>query len=251
MRSRFAVIGALFNLLALSSATGQSSAWPSVHQTNGWYGSIFETMFGRSRFGLLTDIQLRRMGLTEQPKQLDAVVGLSYRPTNGLRFTLGGEFVSSTPYGSLPAPFPTREHLLWYQMNLQQHVAQFDFGQRFRYENRWIHDVITDGDGKHDSDVRFSHRVRYQVRASHPVKSMQMHNQPLLLIGAEEVFIGLTPVDRRVAFDQNRASVGVGLPLSRGERLEVSYMQQWIANTKYKTTEINNTLLVMFVHNYK
>ena len=59
------------------------------------------------------------------------------------------------------------------------------------------------------------------------------------------------PVGRRLAFDQNRASAGVGFPLSNGERVEVSYMQQWIANTKYKTAEINRTLLVMLVNNYK
>lgn len=55
--------------------------------------------------------------------------------------------------------------------------------------------------------------------------------------------------DRRVAFDQNRGSLGLGLPLGHGERLEVSYMQQWIAQARAGTSEINNTLLVMFVHN--
>ncbi|MEP6764050.1 MAG: DUF2490 domain-containing protein [Gemmatimonadaceae bacterium] len=251
MHLRLVSITSLVTLLALTSLHGQNSAWPSVHQSNGWYGSVYETMFRGSQFGLTTDIQLRRMGLAEHPKQLFAVGGLSYRPTAGLRFTLGGGYIGSTPYGLLPAAYPTREYQIFYQMNLQQHAGELDFAHRFRYENRWIHDVIADDAGKHNSDVRFSHRLRYQFRASHPLLSMQLHKQPLLLIGADEAFIGLTPVDRRVAFDQNRASVGLGLPLSKGERLEVSYMQQWIANTKYKTNEINNTLLVMFVHNYK
>lgn len=78
---------------------------------------------------------------------------------------------------------------------------------------------------------------------------MKLHGQPILAIAADEPFIGMTAVERRVSFDQNRASVGVGLPLGRGERMEVSYMQQWIANTRLRTSEINNTLLVMFVHN--
>ncbi len=251
VRSRFAAVGALVALLAGSLLQAQGAAWPTVHQTNGWYGSIYETGLTNSPFGLMTDIQWRRMGWITEPKQLFAVGGLSWRATQGVRFTLGGGYIGSSPYGLLPAPYPTREYQLFYQMNLQQHASLFDFAHRFRYENRWVHDVISDANGTHNSDVRFSHRLCYQFRVSHPLTSMQMHRQSLLLFASDEAFLGLTPVERRVSFDQNRAAVGIGFPLSIAERLEMSYLQQWLANTKYKTVEINRTLQVMFVHNYK
>lgn len=245
----FTLLLPLVSFASLSSAqTAPSSAWPSVHQTNGWYGSIYEQPLNQS-FALLTDVQWRRSGLVEHPKQVFMVGGLTWRATPGVRVTLGGGYIASAPYGLLPAALPSREYQIWYQLQLQQHAGPLDFAHRYRYENRWIHDVIHDVDGTHSSETRFAHRLRYQLRASHPFNQFKMHGQPLLAIASDEAFIGMTATDRRVAFDQNRASVGVGLPLGHGERLEVSYMQQWIAQARVKTSEINNTLLVMFVHN--
>ncbi|MEO7359923.1 MAG: DUF2490 domain-containing protein, partial [Gemmatimonadaceae bacterium] len=174
--------------------------------------------------------------------------GLSWRATPGVRLTLGGGYIASTPNGLLPALLPAREYQIWYQLQLQQHAGPLDFAHRYRYENRWIHDVFHDARVEHSSETRFAHRMRYQLRASHPF-GVKLHGQPVLAIAADEAFLGMTGSERRVSFDQNRASVGLGLPLGRGERLEVSYMQQWIANTRLRTSEINNTLLVMFVHN--
>ena len=233
---------------SLSAQTATSSApWPTVHQANGWYGNIYEKPL-TSTFGLMTDVQWRRSGLVEHPKQLFMVGGVSWRATPGVRLTLGGGYIASAPYGKLPALLPSREYQIWYQLQLQQHAGPLDFAHRYRYENRWIHDVIHDATGVHSSATRFAHRLRYQLRASHPF-GVKLHGQPVLAIAADEAFIGMTAAERRVAFDQNRASVGVGLPLGLGERVEISYMQQWIANTRLKTSEINNTLLVTFVHN--
>jgi len=236
-------------LLSVLPIAAQTTApWPSVHQTNAWYGNIYEQALTPS-FAAVTDIQFRRNGWIEHPKQLFMVGGLSWRATPGLRLTLGGGYIASTPYGLLPAPSPTREYQLWYQLQLQQRAGPFDFAHRYRYENRWIHDVLHDASGVHSGDTRFAHRLRYQLRVSHPFERSKLHGQPLLAIAADEAFLGMTASERRISFDQNRASVGVGVPLGRGERVEVSYMQQWIANVRLKTSEVNRTLLVMFVHN--
>ena len=175
------------------------------------------------------------------------VGGISWRATPGVRLTLGGEYIASAPYGLLPALRPSRDHVIWYQLQFQQHVGPFDFAHRYRYENRWIHDVIRDAAGEHNSETRFSHRLRYQLRASHPL-TLKLRGRPMLVVAADEAFLGMTPAERGVSFDQNRASVGVGLSLSARERLEIGYMQQWIANPRLKASEINNTLVVMFVH---
>ncbi|MEP6833966.1 MAG: DUF2490 domain-containing protein [Gemmatimonas sp.] len=244
-----AAISCVARPAALQAQTTSSTApWPTVHQTNGWYGNIFEQPITPS-FGLVTDIQWRRNGFVEHPKQLFAVGGISWRATTGVRLTLGGGYIASTPYGLLPATYPTREYQIWYQLQLDQHAGPIDFNHRYRYENRWIHDVIHDDAGEHSSDTRFAHRLRYQLRASHPFRA-KLRGQPLLAFASDEAFLGMTAVERRVAFDQNRASVGVGIPLGAHERMELSYMQQWIANSKLKTSEVNNTFQVMFVHKF-
>ena len=228
--------------------TAANAPWPSVHQANGWYGSIYELPI-TPKLSVTTDVQLRRNGFLEHPKQLFMVGGVAWRVTPGVRLTLGGGYIASAPYGLLPTARPIREFQLWYQLQFQQHAGPLDFSHRYRFENRWLHDVSHDAEGAHSTNERFAHRLRYQLRATHPFKQLKLNGQPITAIAADEAFLGMTAAERRISFDQNRASVGVGLPLGHGERLEVSYMQQWIAQARVKTTEINNTLLVMFVHN--
>lgn len=232
----------------MRAQTTSNGPWPTVRQTNGWYGNIYEAPISPS-FSVMTDIQWRRSGLIENPKQLFTVGGLTWRATPGVRLTIGGGYIASAPYGLLPAAAPTREYQLWYQLQLQQHAGPLDFAHRYRFENRWLHDVTHDADGAHSVNERFSHRLRYQLRVSHPFNQFKLHGQPILAIAADEAFLGMTAAERRISFDQNRASVGVGVPLGHGERVEVSYMQQWIAQARVKQSEINNTLQVMFVHN--
>lgn len=255
MRLRFGSISgttALWLFIATAPALAapalaQSNSWPSVSQGNAWYGRSFEQVLSPT-LAIVTDVQWRRNGLLEHPKQLDMVAGLAWRATAGLRLAVGGSYTSSTPYGLLPAPLPTREHLLWYQLQLQQHAGPVDFSHRYRFENRWVHDVAHDEDGSHDVNERFNHRLRYQIRASHSFPTLQMHGQPMLVYAADELFLGLTAVERHVAVEQNRSSVGLGLPISGSERLEVGYMHQIIANTRYKTMEVNHILLLVLVH---
>lgn len=241
----------MLSLFCAQSSRAQTTAngpWPTVHQTNAWYGNIYEQPVTPA-FSVMTDVQLRRSGFIEHPKQLFMVGGLTWRATPGVRLTLGGGYIASTPYGLLPAALPAREYQIWYQLQLQQHAGPLDFAHRYRFENRWIHDVSHDALGAHSTNERFAHRLRYQLRASHPFNQFKLHGQPILAIAADEAFVGMTAAERRVSFDQNRASIGIGVPLGHGERMEVSYMQQWIAQARVKSSEINNTLLVMFVHN--
>lgn len=238
----------LFASPAPTQTTSTNGPWPTVRQRNGWYGNIYEAPVS-PQFSVMTDIQWRRSGLIEDPKQLFMVGGLTWRATPGVRLTLGGGYIASAPYGLLPAALPTREYQIWYQLQLQQHAGPLDFAHRYRFENRWLHDVTHDGAGAHSVNDRFSHRLRYQLRVSHPFNQVKLHGQPLLAIAADEAFLGMTAAERRISFDQNRASVGLGVPLGHGERVEVSYMQQWIAQARVKQSEINNTLQVMFVHN--
>lgn len=250
LRLRFGSIPgttALFLLIATAPASAQSNSWPTVSQGNAWYGRSYEQVVSPT-LAIVTDVQLRRNGFLEHPKQLDMVAGLAWRATAGLRLAVGGSYTSSTPYGLLPAPRPTREHLLWYQLQLQQHAGPVDFSHRYRFENRWVHDVARDDAGSHDVNERFNHRLRYQIRASHSFSKARMHGQPMLVYAADELFLGLTAAERHVAVEQNRSSIGLGLPISGAERLEVGYMHQIIANTRYKTMEVNHILLLVLVH---
>jgi hypothetical protein len=135
LRSRLAYIGCCLLVVATSGAQAQSKRWPAVHPSNGWYSNVFETAVD-SRFALLTEVSVRRMGLIEDPKQLFAIAGLGLRVLPGVRLTAGGGYTSSTPCGKLPAPAPSREYSVWYQLQLAQRAGTIDLSHRYRLENR-------------------------------------------------------------------------------------------------------------------
>ena len=58
---------------------------------------------------------------------------------------------------------------------------------------------------------------------------------------------GNYPPDVRQVRLQNRAGVGIGLPLDSRQRLDLSYMHQWNRITPRETHEINHTLVIGWV----
>jgi hypothetical protein len=108
--------------------------------------------------------------------------------------------------------------------------------------------VLHSATGTSDAPTQYSARFEYQFRAIRPVASVRFRGRPFSVFAADEVFFGLSPVARGVTIDQNRVVGGVGLLLSAGERVEIGYLHQWIANTRYSTSEVNHVLQVVFVH---
>ena len=123
---------------------------------------------------------------------------------------------------------------------------------RYRFENRWLADVLDDASGKDSlSAARFARRARYLLRGSRPLGGLTIRKQPVIGIAQNELFVGLSRADRGVAVDQNRLSFGAGLPLSATKRLDVLWLQQWIPMSRGRTSENNRTLWIVLNHTGK
>ena len=123
---------------------------------------------------------------------------------------------------------------------------------RYRFENRWLADVLANAAGDDSlSDSRFAQRARYMLRGSRPLGGLALRKQPVIGIVQNELFVGLSRADRGVAVDQNRFSFGAGLPLSTTKRLDVLWLQQWIPVSRARASENNRTLWLVLNHTGK
>ena len=75
--------------------------------------------------------------------------------------------IATAPYGELPSARPLRDRQLFYIAQINQKLGGADVMHRYRFENRWLADVLEDAAGKDSlSDSRFAQRARYMLRGS-------------------------------------------------------------------------------------
>lgn len=237
---------------ATAQSTGQPPApWRTVRQKHLWIAAVVDQPITK-RFAFLGDLQWRRTDAGAKPQQLLARSTVTYRVTPGLRLGAGLNYVATAPYGELPLARPLRDRQIFYLAQFNQKLGKLDVMHRYRFENRWLADVLEDGAGKDSlSDSRFGQRSRYLLRLQYPVGRVTTAGHPVLAIVQNDLFVGLAGAERGVTVDQNRISFGVGLPLSARQRLDVLWLQQWIAIPRARANEQNGTLWIVLSHSGK
>lgn len=258
-RVRTGTRAALFAALCIflpAPATAQSptpttTPWRTVRQDHLWVATFIDQPI-TARWDFLGDVQWRRTNAGRNPQQLITRGSLTYRVTPGFRLGAGVNVVATAPYGELPSARPLRDRQLFYIAQINQKLGGTDVMHRYRFENRWLADVLEDAAGKDSlSDSRFAQRARYQLRGSRALGSLTLRKRPVIGIVQNELFVGLSRADRGVAVDQNRFSFGAGLPLSGTTRLDLLWLQQWIPITRARASENNRTLWIVLNHTGK
>ena len=237
---------------ATAQSAGQPAArWRTVRQEHLWIAAVVDQPI-TTRFAFLGDAQWRRTDAGAKPQQLLTRGTVTYRVTPGLRLGVGLNYVATAPYGELPSARPLRDRQIFYMAQFNQRVRTLDVMHRYRFENRWLADVLENSAGDDSlSDSRFGQRSRYLLRLQHRVGRIMMAGQPVLAIVQNDLFVGLAGADRGVTVDQNRISFGAGLPLSARQRLDVLWLQQWVAIPRARANEQNGTLWLVLNHTGK
>lgn len=251
-RSRCAVWAARAALLLLGigvprwlSAQG-ATPWRTVRQDHLWLAAVVDQPI-TTRLAFFGDAHWRRTDAGLQPQQALARGTLTFRVTPGLRLGVGVNYVATAPYGELPTARPLRDRQIFYLAQFNQKLGRLDVMHRYRFEHRWLADVLERSDGRDSlSASRFAQRTRYLLRLQYPIARLTMSRQPVLAIAQNDLFVGLAGADRGASVDQNRISIGAGLPLSARQRVDVLWLQQWIANPRARANEQNRTLWIVF-----
>jgi Na+/H+ antiporter NhaD/arsenite permease-like protein len=230
-------------------AQAQTEPWRTVRQDHLWLALTYDQPLS-TRWAGLGDLQWRRTDGGRKPQQLLFRNTLTYKLTDGLRVGLGVTYAATAPYGALPSAHPSRDRQLFLLAQFNQKLGALEVMHRYRFENRWLADVLPDDDGEGTalSPARLGRRARYLVRLAYPVPRLAYRGRRVQGVLSNDVFVGLSRTDRGVAVDQNRFSFGAGIPLSGTSRLDVLWMQQWLAVPRARANENNRTLWLMLNH---
>jgi len=230
------------SLILALPLSAQAGGWESVHQSSTWLIVTADEAVSR-RAALWFDGQWRRMGVGAEPQQLLLRPGVQWTLTPGVRVGGGYAYVATAPYGEAPSATPLREHRLWQQLALSHRAGPVTVSHRYRWEQRWLAPVV----GDETQDFQYQQRARYMIRAQTALGALTRAGQPVTAFVYDEM---LLPVGHGTAtgrLAQNRASVGIGIPLDAQHRIEVGYLNLWNALTTAQTNEFNHTLTIGLV----
>lgn len=237
--TRLALVLCTLALLRPTDVRAQAD-WQTVQQPATWVNAFVDHEVSE-RTAFWFDGHWRRMDLGAPPQQLLLRPGVQLTLRPGLRAGGGYAYIATAPYGESPNPSPVREHRLWQQLSLSHAALNLALSHRLRVEQRWSAPVLADGDL---APLRYQQRLRYAVRAQRPVGVRTygfVANEFFLPVGHSE------GAQRRL---QNRAQLGIGLPLGDRQRVEVGYLHQWNRITPRETHEFNHTLVLSWLWTY-
>ncbi len=185
-RARTGTRAALFAALCIflpapvtaQSPTATTTPWRTVRQDHLWVATFIDQPI-TARWAFLGDVQWRRTEAGRNPQQLLTRGSLTYRVTPGFRLGAGVNVIATAPYGELPSARPLRDRQIFYIAQINQKLGGTDVMHRYRFENRWLADVLEDAAGKDSlSDSRFAQRARYMLRGSRALGGLTLRKQP-------------------------------------------------------------------------
>src|SRR5205085_7952807 len=126
-----------------------------------------------------TGAKLERAAFGANPEQLELRLGLQRTVSSRFRVAAGATMQHNSPYGPFPAVAPYGERRLWQHVIQDQRLGPVALQHRYRIEERWVEHPQPAVDGvTAASDMTFSLRARYQLRATTPLGNAKAAHVP-------------------------------------------------------------------------
>ena len=225
-----------------SVLTAQELPERQVYDNTQFWTSVNGTLRLSQRWGMITDVHIRRDDFLRDPNFYFLRLGAAYWIDD--QFSLAGGIAAlwlatDTDVGlEYALERRTYQQLLW-----RAEVKNVVFLQRVRIEQRW-HEVLDPLDGTVDR-IRYSNRFRFLISAS--FKVFNNPKWPRAVISDEILFhVGKEIVFN--TFDQNRLFLGFNSRL--GEKWTVDYGYMMVYQQRYSGFEydMNHTIRLFFYY---
>lgn len=226
----FALVLCIFPFISAFAQQTQS-------EHTGWFAWSNTYKFA-SRWGILTDFQVRSGDKFDYARMLLLRPGLTYYFNSNNNATVGYAFVQTYADNGIPGGRDLAEHRIWEQYILTHKIKGLPLTHRFRTEQRFME--------RADGSNLFAQRLRYFARLIVPLKApRESFNKGPFAALQNEVLFNIQNKEQlnNHLFDQNRAYIAVGYRLSPKVDIEAGYLNQYIKGLNNNTR--NNVAQLM------
>jgi hypothetical protein len=219
------ILVVLINLLAYHSFAQNTRI--TDPNTIGWL-AYNGTIKINKKWGIHTELQLRRDRVVSKPKQNLYRTGINFSLNNKVSFRAGYALAETYNYGDIPINNLGKqftEHRTFQMATLNDKSGIFEFSHRFILEQRWIGRYSSTALSKEDEFVYWN-RLRYMFRTNIPLKGKTISDKTPYLAVYDEILIGFGKNVNENIFDQNRLALLFGYRFSPKLRIEGGYLNQ-------------------------
>lgn len=228
--------------LVLTSAYAQRN---SVEQHHAWY-NYFGNHRITEKWGIHTELQLRRANWLPETQQTLARTGIDYRLNDNVMITAGYAWIYTDRYGKLPATKAYQENRTWQQLHLTQQLSRAALQHRYRLEQRWVEAFASDST---PAQTIYSNRIRYRFQTLIALNTDKIESNTWFVALNNEVWINFGKNIKYNIYDQNRAYVGFGYQFSKAGNVQLGYLHQAIFKADGIHVESNHTVQVAITYN--
>lgn len=217
----------------------------SVQQQHVWY-NYFGNHRITEKWGVHTELQLRRANWLPETQQTLARAGIDYRLNDQVMITAGYAWNYTDRYGQLPAVKAFQENRAWQQLHLTQQLSRTTLQHRYRLEQRWVQVFTSDST---PARIVYSNRIRYRFQALIALSKTKIETNTWFVALNNEVWINFGKNIKYNIYDQNRAYGGFGYQFSKGGNIQLGYLHQAIFKADGIHVESNHTVQVAITYN--
>lgn len=175
------------------------------------------------QFYAKSELHIRRTDFFAVWEQFLVRPSVHYKPNATFDFSLGYSFIRNYNYAEFSVPIDANEHNIWEQIALSHKEGKYGFNHRFRFEQRFIDNIVALSDGGFAIEgTNFANRFRYRFAVTRPLFKISS-DKTLNIKFFDEIFLslddGLEPVD----LNQNWVYLGVTFPISKSVNLGLGY----------------------------
>lgn len=206
---------------------GQGFAAPDeqlvARDTGVWFG-LYTTYWLSDKWGYYGEYHLRRSNFLDHMSKLYLRLGANYRPSSGLRLTLG--VVNRYTWTDHPED-PTEEAYVpefrfWEQALFIEKYFGLKFYHQLRVEQRWRRSTSME-----DPTYYYYNRFRYKFLAYVPIFGDFLNRNSFFLCLYNEIFMQQGEKIQFNYYEDNRAYVGFGYGITDDIQLHFGYMKSF------------------------
>ncbi len=232
-----------FLLLASVSCLAQSPVLHTIDQNlNTWWSYAGDHPIAGG-WSAISEAEIRRTTFLATPHQVVFREAAAYRFSPHAQASVGYIWTRNARYGDFPAKHAFLEHRTFQQLSLRHALKHLDVDHRFRIEQRWLQD-FSQGEAYF---WRYQNRARYQFRFTLPISRANERGQQWHLFAGDEIMFHFGPNHGAHALNQNRVQAGIGYHLTRNNRVEIGYLNQYVLQQNGLVDESNHTLRFQFI----
>lgn len=175
------------------------------------------------QFYAKSEFHIRRTNFLAVWEQFLVRPSMHYKPNVTFDFAFGYSFLRNYSYSDFSIPINANEHNIWEQVALSHKEGAYGFNHRFRFEQRFIDNIITTANGDFGIDgTNYANRFRYRFTVSRPLFKIG-EDKKVSIKFFDEIFLSLDDGLEPIALNQNWVYLGFSVPIRNNISFGLGY----------------------------